>query len=182
MTSHQLLSHGMAWNKTLLMLVLAFLVGCRSEHDEEHDEESHFPPHWPNTFLNAADRLDQILNNPRETPTLASSIEQELTDLVDWLPELLADAEISKEDFDSIDAWAFPTAVEYKRLISRGIKIEELVQKAELRQGLVTLRKLADETKQRLAEERAKEEQEAAEARRLKDDAFLPNSSNPGVN
>jgi hypothetical protein len=157
------------------------MAGCRTENDD-HDEESHFPPHWPKTFLVAADRLEQIVTNPTGTPSLAESVEQELADLVDWLPELLADSDINKDDFDKIDAWAFPLSIEFKKSVQSGKKIDELVKNETLLQGLTGLSELASQTRKRLEEDKVREEQEAAEAKRLEEQDALPPTTNSGNN
>jgi hypothetical protein len=157
------------------------LAGCSPEHDE-HEEESHFPPHWPKTFLVATDRLEQIAANANSTSSLAESIEQELTDLVDWLPELLADSDISKEEFDKIDAWAFPLSIEFKKSVQAGKKIDELLKNETLRQGLASLVELASQTRKRIADERAREEQEAADAKRQDEENAKATTPNPGNN
>lgn len=164
-----------------LVVCLIGITGCRTEPDE-HEDESHFPPHWPKTFLVAADRLEQIVANPTGTPSLAESVEQELADLVDWLPELLADSDISKEDFDKIDAWAFPLSIEFKTSVKDGKKVEELVKNETFRQGLAGLVDLARLTRIRLEEAKVREEQEAAEAERLKEQDAQAPASNSGNN
>lgn len=157
---------------TLITFSLMF-VGCRTEHDD-HDEESHFPPHWPKSFLAAADRLEQISTNPASTPSLAESIEQELTDLIDWLPELIADSDLSKEEFDKVDGWAFPLAIELKQSVKAGKKLDELLKNEVLREGLSGLAELASQTKKRQAELKAREEQEEAEAKRISEENSQP--------
>ena len=163
----------------MLVALMLQITGCSPEQ-EDHDEESHFPPHWPNTFLVAADRLQQIATNPTGTPTLAENVEQELTDLVDWLPELLADSDITKEDFDKIDAWAFPLSIEFKKSVQSGKKIEELLKNETLRQGVASLAELANQTKKRLAAEQAREEQEASNDKRREEDNSQATTPNPG--
>ena len=164
-----------------LVALLIQIAGCRTEHDD-HEEESHFPPHWPKSFLVAADRLEQITTNPTGTPSLAENIEQELVDLIDWLPELLADSDINKEDFDKIDAWAFPLSIEFKKSVRAGKKIDELLKNETLRNGLSSLAELARKKRKRDEEDKAREEQETAEAKRLAEQDAQATIPNPGSN
>ena len=164
-----------------IVALLIQMAGCRTEHDD-HEEESHFPPHWPKSFLVAADRLEQITTNPTGTPSLAENIEQELVDLIDWLPELLADSDISKEDFDKIDEWAFPLSIEFKKSVQAGKKIDELLKNEKLRNGLSSLAELARQTRKRDEEDKAREEQETAEAKPLAEQDAQATIPNPGSN
>ncbi|XZE20532.1 hypothetical protein SH449x_000407 [Pirellulaceae bacterium SH449] len=161
---------------TTLAVVCCTLVGCRLEQDDDHDEDGHFPPHWPKTFLVAADRLSQIAQNTDETKTAADSLEQELVDLIDWLPELVADSDVSQADFDSVDAWAFPLAGELKRAMGSGKKIDEMLRTDALQSGIKQLAELAARVRAQIAEEEARERQEAEKARLLEE-----SDSNPTV-
>lgn len=166
---------------TTLIACLLMIVGCHSEHDE-HDEESHFPPHWPKSFLDASDRLNQISTNPANTQPLAENIEQELTDLIDWLPELIADSDLSKEDFDKVDSWAYPIANELKKSIKAGTKLGDLLKNETLLKGLSDLTELANQTRRQQAEAKAREEQEEADAKRIAEENLLPSTPNPEGN
>lgn len=157
------------------------IVGCHSEHDE-HDEESHFPPHWPKSFLDASDRLNQISTNPANTQPLAENLEQELSDLIDWLPELIADSDLSKEDFDKIDGWAFPLANELKKSIKSGTKLNDLLKNETLLEGLSDLTELASNTRKRQAEAQAREAREEADAKRVEEENMIPSTPNPEGN
>jgi hypothetical protein len=125
-----------------------FLLGCQP-HEEEHEE--HFPPHWPSSFIEAAERLDRIIQTQGPIETKAPSVEQELADLVDWLPELIADSSVSKSDFDRIDGWAFPMAPVLKAMVEKGSKREQMIAQPGLREGVASLLELADREKQRNA-------------------------------
>jgi hypothetical protein len=166
---------------TTLIACLLMIVGCQAEHDE-HEEDSHFPPHWPKSFLEAADRLNQISTNPANTQPLAENIEQELVDLIDWLPELIADSDLSKEEFDKVDSWAYPLANELKQSIKAGTKVGDLLKNETLLKGLSDLTELANHTKRRQAEAKAREEQEEAEAKRIAGENLPAAPPNPEGN
>lgn len=155
------------------------LAGCRTEHDD-HEEESHFPPHWPSSFLVATERLQQIANDPSGTKTEAESLEQELADLVDWLPELIADSDVRKADFDKVDSWAFPLASEFKKQLQGGAEVEDLVKNERFRKGLAGLVELAAQTRIRMEEEKAIEERDAAEANQQAEEMSPPIAPDPG--
>lgn len=162
-----------------MLIAFSFMIaGCDTEHDEHHDD-SHFPPHWPKSFLAAADRLEQISANPTNTPPLADSMEQELTDLIDWLPELIADSDLSKEEFDKVDGWAYPLANELKQSVKEGKKLDELLKSEVLREGLSSLAELARQTRTRQAETKAREEKEEADANRIAEENSPPATPNP---
>lgn len=164
--------------RIILIACLFMIVGCHSEHDE-HDEESHFPPHWPKSFLDASDRLNQISTNPENTQPLAENLEQELTDLIDWLPELIADSDLSKEDFDKVDSWAYPIANDLKKSIKAGTKLGDLLKNETLLKGLSDLTELANQTRRQHAEAKAREEQEEADAKRIAEENSPATTQNP---
>lgn len=157
-----------------LAFLCCMMAGCGFEQDDDHKEDGHFPPHWPKTFLAASDRLSQIAQNTDEIKSAAESLEQELVDLIDWLPELVADSDASQADFDSVDAWAFPLAGELKRSLSSGMKIDDMLRIDALQRGIKELAELAARVRTQLAEEAARERIEAEEATKLEE-----SNSNP---
>jgi hypothetical protein len=145
--------------------------GEHSRHEDGHEdghhgEHEHFPPHWPKDFLELSDRLKLIADNPSGTKSKARTLEQELTDLIDWLPEFLADSDVSEAEFNRVDTWAFPLASEFKKSVATNDKIDAMIQHELFRKGLPFLVELATDTRKRLAEEKAREVLEQAEAKR----------------
>lgn len=164
-----------------IVILCSTLAGCRVEDDDDHAEDGHFPPHWPKTFLVASDRLSHIAQNANETESAADSLEQELVDLIDWLPELVADSDANQVDFDSVDAWAFPVAGELKRALSSGKKIDDMLRIDALQRGINELAELASRVRTQLAEEAARERREAEEATKLEESNSNPTTDPASV-
>jgi len=90
----------------LALISTCCLVGCQpaekgAEHMESHE---HFPPHWPYTIFQASDRLSELLQKSNAIPS-GSGItpQQEMMDLIGWLPILAADSDLDRKTFDRID-------------------------------------------------------------------------------
>ena len=86
-------------------------IGCSSQeaqHEDEHLE--HFvPAHKPANYAALVDQLETRIaqqTQPAEsgdgTPTAGQSAtqRQELMDIIGWIPELAADSELQKQDFE----------------------------------------------------------------------------------
>ena len=96
------------WSFIVLICGAVGFIGCSSSeesHDDEHLE--HFvPAHKPKHFEELVEQL--ALRFPRlATPPATSEADdreiarQELSDIICWIPELAADSELIKADFDS---------------------------------------------------------------------------------
>ena len=125
------------------LLLLTMLGGCYTAPKEEEEEE-HFPPHWPVSVFEASKRLKQISDSNGAVESKATSIEREFVDLVIWLPELVADSDMTKTEFDEIDSWASKLASEGEMLLGKDAKIVELLRLNGLQESLVALPKLCD--------------------------------------
>jgi hypothetical protein len=123
------------------LLLLTMLGGCYTAPKEEEEEE-HFPPHWPVTVFEASKRLKQISDSNGAVESKATSIEREFVDLMIWLPELVADSDMTKTEFDEIDSWASKLASEGEMLLGKDAKIAELLRLKGLQESLVALQKL----------------------------------------
>ncbi|MCY3008766.1 MAG: hypothetical protein NTY42_02920 [Planctomycetota bacterium] len=123
------------------LLLLTMLGGCYTAPKEEEEEE-HFPPHWPVTVFEASKRLKQISDSDGAVESKATSIEREFVDLMIWLPELVADSDMTKTEFDEIDSWASKLASEGEMLLGKDAKIAELLRLKGLQESLVALQKL----------------------------------------
>ena len=127
----------------LFLLLLPMLAGCYTAPIEEEEEE-HFPPHWPVTVFEASKRIKQIVDSDGAVESKATSIEREFVDLIIWLPELVADSDMTKTEFDEIDSWASKMASEGEILLSKDAKISELLRMKGLQESLSVLHKLCD--------------------------------------
>jgi hypothetical protein len=125
------------------LLLLPLLAGCYRTPMEEEEEE-HFPPHWPVTVFEASKRLKQITESDGAIESKATSIEREFVDLITWLPELVADSDMTKGEFDEIDSWANKLASEGEMLLSKDAKLAELLRLSGLQESLLVLQKLCD--------------------------------------
>jgi hypothetical protein len=125
------------------LLSLTMLGGCYTAPKEEEEEE-HFPPHWPVSVFEASKRLKQISDSNGAVESKATSIEREFVDLVIWLPELVADSNMTKTEFDEIDSWASKLASEGEMLLGKDAKIVELLRLNGLQESLLALQKLCD--------------------------------------
>jgi hypothetical protein len=126
------------------LLLLPILAGCYTTPMEEEEEEEHFPPHWPVTVFDASKRLKQITESDGAVESKATSIEREFVDLIIWLPELVADSDMTKIEFDEIDSWASKMASEGEMLLGKDAKISELLRMNGLQESLSDLHKLCD--------------------------------------
>ena len=102
-----------------LIICAISLSGCgssaESHEDEHHDEHlEHFvPAHKPNTFANLVDQLATRASQLKEANQPGDSLSgsdsgsghatalQEFSDIIGWIPELAADSELMKADFES---------------------------------------------------------------------------------
>jgi len=96
-------------------------TGTEAEHD-------HFPAHWPSTIFAASKRLAAFQNNEGHARSHNGvSPEQELIDLVRWLPELAADSDLNEATFDKIDSWSSETLQKLEPKWNGGAKLESLL-------------------------------------------------------
>jgi hypothetical protein len=96
--------------------VLIAVVGCGSheEHHEDHHEDEHLehfvPAHKPADYAALVEQLEnriskqsQVSGSGEGTAATAQSAteRQELIDIVGWIPELAADSELRKQEFET---------------------------------------------------------------------------------
>ena len=92
--------------------VLIAVVGCGSHEDHHEDEHlEHFlPAHKPADFAALVEQLEKRIaqQSPssvsgEEAPTAdqSATARQELIDIIGWIPELAADSELRKQDFET---------------------------------------------------------------------------------
>lgn len=105
------------WNRTTISAILLLLSGCgnsidsqtadeHGHHDEHEEHLEHFvPAHKPADFEAMVNQLSERL------PALAAAwgtgdaeknatLRSELQDILGWIPELAADSELRRKDFE----------------------------------------------------------------------------------
>lgn len=101
------------WLVLTVLLSSVVTIGCGSsheghdEHGEEHADHEHLehfvPAHKPKDFAELVDQL--ALRFPKlgstDTGDEHRTARQELADIIGWIPELAADSELKKADFET---------------------------------------------------------------------------------
>ena len=137
----------------MLAIVLCLSFGCnageKTESSDAHEE--HFPPHWPETIFVAADRLAALESGASEKgPDSWVSLEQQWVDLFRWLPELAADSELSKNDFDQIDAISSKHGISMEKMLEQGKKLEQMKAEPGVSEAIAKLQQICRQELQRL--------------------------------
>lgn len=101
----------LAWQISLLLFVFC---GCgHHEDDEDHHLEHLIPDHKPASFAEAVPELSTrglaVL-----TGQAASEARQQLLDIIDWLPELAADSDLGRKQWEQ----ARDTGIELRRILT----------------------------------------------------------------
>lgn len=87
------------------LLICLLLTGCGAERESLFEEEHDLPAHWPSSLADAADKIDKRLgrlgsvaseSNHATEQTAIDQCENELRDLVEWIPEVAADTDLSE--------------------------------------------------------------------------------------
>ncbi|WP_417385736.1 hypothetical protein [Gimesia sp.] len=88
-------------------LLICFQAGCTQSADSAQDEnhlEHHIPEHKPKTYSATVKELDtrmrRLLNQDQEEGTQKK--QQELAEIIDWIPELAADSELKHSDWNEV--------------------------------------------------------------------------------
>ncbi|EAQ78934.1 hypothetical protein [Blastopirellula marina] len=95
----------MTLRRLLAAIGLVTLLGCLSASDEH--AEHHDPPHRPADFVAAVERL-QVIQTASSTseeipsPHPDGDLQLEAADLLRWLPELAAESDLSREDWNQM--------------------------------------------------------------------------------
>lgn len=89
----------------LLMTLLCF-PGCMSEDEEDHHLEHLIPAHKPESFTAGVEQLDhrgQLFFSQK----LKDKKLDELRDIVNWLPELAADSDLKRQQWEKVRSITF---------------------------------------------------------------------------
>lgn len=93
--------------RPLLTVVTAAVLctapaGCSGpESEEDHHLEHVIPEHKPDDFADAVGELESRWTSLGDKPAGTERL-QELTDIVDWLPELAADSDLKRAQWEQV--------------------------------------------------------------------------------
>lgn len=88
----------------LIMMAALLIAGCSGEAEEDHLEH-HIPPHKPANLIEAVEQLEHripLVCGQDASPS--DTDQQELIDIVLWIPELAADSDLRKADWETAAA------------------------------------------------------------------------------
>jgi len=131
----------------LCLLLLSLLVGCATEKESEEEEAHHIPAHTPADFEKAVARIEILTNHLRDGSELVDkplevTPQEELRDLVRWLPKLAAESDLNETDWNVVDQ---STIAIIDRLWTPGKPTEDLFQDRTLLDQVASLpQKLAE--------------------------------------
>jgi len=94
--------------KFLFITLLAITaVGCGSQPaDGEYEKVEHFvPAHWPSDLLDASLKItERALQLSGQSTTDTPTIENQLRDIVGWVPEIAADTDLTEAQWNPVYA------------------------------------------------------------------------------
>uniref|UniRef100_A0A7C4LNY8 Uncharacterized protein n=1 Tax=Schlesneria paludicola TaxID=360056 RepID=A0A7C4LNY8_9PLAN len=98
-----------SWGRTVgLLVVLTAAGGCSANTSPPgggsagSGAQGHVsPPHKPESFFSAVSQLPSRLDANREV-SAASAARRELLDIIRWLPELAADTDLSRAEWEQV--------------------------------------------------------------------------------
>lgn len=117
--------------------------------EAEHD---HFPAHWPSTIFVASERL-VALQKSEGSPNSPQGVspEQELIDLLRWLPELAADSDLEERTFNKIDTWSHDYLQMLEPKWNAGAKLDSLLAVEGLSKVIAELQEIVKTESERIA-------------------------------
>lgn len=109
--SHPVHAHRLFWRISLLLLAC---YGCgHHEEDEDHHLEHLIPAHKPESFAEAVTELKS--RGPAVFAGEATDdAQQELLDIINWLPELAADSDLKRKQWEQVQG----AGLELRQLIA----------------------------------------------------------------
>ncbi|HBJ35678.1 MAG TPA: hypothetical protein DDZ51_13220 [Planctomycetaceae bacterium] len=90
---------------SIMMLVVVASTGCGNpSQDGDYEKVEHFvPAHWPNDLLDASAKIEERTSQLKGQPaTDAKAIEDQLRDIVGWVPEIAADTDLTEQQWNPI--------------------------------------------------------------------------------
>ncbi|TWT73350.1 hypothetical protein [Allorhodopirellula solitaria] len=90
-----------------ILLSLVVVLGCRDESataKQSHFEHDHgVAAHWPSDLPDAAKQLRSRLDRTSTDDPESDELQEEMADLVSWIPEVAADSSLSENDWIPIN-------------------------------------------------------------------------------
>ena len=135
------------------------IVGCGSvdeshdEHDDEYAEHEHLehfvPAHKPKDFVDLVEQLALRFHQLDSTDAgdEPRTARQELADIIGWIPELAADSELKKADFESAVATGNKLVAVFTETL--GAKKTKPFDAVTFKPFIEELRKLAPQSRDR---------------------------------
>ena len=85
------------------------VTGSPEEDDhEDHHLEHHVPAHRPSDFTNAVDQIEErfkVMSQSANSESASSTeLAAEFSDILNWLPEIAADSDMRRKDWEEVDA------------------------------------------------------------------------------
>lgn len=85
----------------LLLIGSFFITGCSWRTTESH-EDDHLPEHYPASYREAISRLEEFGTAWLNGDERSSRQHEQLQDMLNWLPEVAADSDLRKRDWERV--------------------------------------------------------------------------------
>lgn len=139
---------------TLSLLLLSLFTGCAADKESEEEEAHHIPAHTPADLEKAIARIEILTNHLRDGSELADkplevTPQEELRDLVRWLPKLAAESDLNETDWNVVDQSTLPII---DRLWIQGKLPQDLFQDRALLDQVAAIPQQLSEVRKHFAE------------------------------
>ena len=81
-----------------LLFLGSLTLGCVAERDSLHEMDHELPPHWPQSMQDAAQKIEERLG-AIQIKDGQDKAREELSDLIEWAPEVAADTDLQELDW-----------------------------------------------------------------------------------
>lgn len=168
-------------------VICLLLTGCGAEKESLFEDDHHLPAHWPSNLSDAADKIEQRLelltnqgtaSDEPDASTVMDAAESELRDLVEWIPEVAADTDLSEAQWLPI----YEMCEVMREHLSRGdVKALDIEEDFHRLQALLveSARALPTSTDTPSADDAASDDVEASESPESEDSQAEVNSGDP---
>lgn len=93
----------------LLSFVALLMVGCgndtstaNADDEDEHRLEHHIPEHKPGSYEEGVEQLQVRFEKLQQSDNAGETALSELEDIIEWIPELAADSELRRKQWEAI--------------------------------------------------------------------------------